>query len=441
MATFSKHDRRRVSVPLETGNQVRQQNRERNHVLALDTRSAAIGRILALQRTAGNRATTNLVRGMTPNPVVQRVGRESLTKGSPVYFPNMAVLPGHRWVDPGATAEVVAVPASGDVTVRLTSGAYQGEEVGIDPRFVELAGAVERPESKSSNGGPKLNATANQILTAGDKRFLATLPDRSHFEEWLTTEKKDQRREILGMWDSSGKLTHVNVGGVAQTGEAPSVELPGTRPEKAAAFEEGLSVPTPPEHDPIEIRQNAVVTHTHPSGSALSKGDIAAAVEGDVAEMRAVGRFGSYSILRPATGWPAEYKDNKKLQTHLNGLYGDNGKAAEKWERRAALISLPSKKGQKGQKEKQIEVKDWRPKDTAALLVGETFSKDFFMIKHYANRELGAAFGFSSNADLSQLIAVRQELYEPREPTGADTRAGFGTDIVIVQNPSGTKEV
>jgi hypothetical protein len=249
----------------------------------------------------------------------------------------------------------------------------------------------EKTQTASGGGGPKLNDVARDILTADDKIFLAKLPSREQFEAWLQTHKANEKREILGMWDSSGRLTHVNVGGVAKTGEPPAVELPGKR----LPAEEGLAAPVSPDHESIEVRRNTVVTHTHPSGSALSKGDIAAAIDGDVAEMRSVGKFGTYSLRRPATGWPKDLADKAKLEKYLNILYRMTGPAA--WADYAKTLGeeRPKNEKRKGAATSEntkasaiYQIANWRPKNEAALLIGTTFAEDMFMEKHFANLAL-----------------------------------------------------
>jgi hypothetical protein len=238
------------------------------------------------------------------------------------------------------------------------------------------------------------------------------------------------------MWNSAGVLTHVNVGGVAKAGEAPAVELPGKR---LAPAEEGLAASVAPEHESIEVRRDTVVTHTHPSGSALSKGDIAAAIDGDVAEMRAVGKFGTYTLRRPQAGWPKQLADKKKLETYLSILYRVDGPKA--WRQKAESLGGEAPKQKRGVA-KTLETRkgpdiyafaNWRAKDSAALLIGDTFAADMFMEKHYANLALKDLFSaeFSTTADLNALIQERLKLYEPRESTGADKRAGFGYELNI----------
>ena len=54
----------------------------------------------------------------------------------------------------------------------------------------------------------------------------------------------------------------------------------------------------------VPMLEDAVFTHNHPSGGPFSAADIFVAAEGNVLEMRAVGGRYTYSLVRPANGWP-----------------------------------------------------------------------------------------------------------------------------------------
>lgn len=54
----------------------------------------------------------------------------------------------------------------------------------------------------------------------------------------------------------------------------------------------------------LDRLRDLVVTHNHPSGASFSPYDISTFVQADVAEFRAVGRYGLYRLTRPVGGWP-----------------------------------------------------------------------------------------------------------------------------------------
>ena len=84
--------------------------------------------LLALQRSAGNRAVIS---------VVQRSRREALQPKVNVVFPTMTVV--HNWwIQPGTRGLVEAVPNNGDVTISLRSGEYAGERVQVSPAYVDV---------------------------------------------------------------------------------------------------------------------------------------------------------------------------------------------------------------------------------------------------------------------------------------------------------------
>ncbi|HTX01618.1 MAG TPA: hypothetical protein VMD59_22740 [Acidimicrobiales bacterium] len=96
-----------------------------------------------------------------------------------VHFPSMTVLPGNWWITPMTTATVVAVPESGRITVKLTSGDYSGHEVQIDPRYVELSGSKPVATDPSASGGRESRPISGGEGTTPKEPSSSVVPDTS----------------------------------------------------------------------------------------------------------------------------------------------------------------------------------------------------------------------------------------------------------------------
>ena len=55
--------------------------------------------------------------------------------------------------------------------------------------------------------------------------------------------------------------------------------------------------------DSLNKLKDATITHNHPASGTFSREDITLAISGDVAEIRAVSKEGTYSLKRPKDGW------------------------------------------------------------------------------------------------------------------------------------------
>lgn len=164
----------------------------------------------------------------------------------------------------------------------------------------------------------------------------------------------------------------------------------------------------------------AVLTHTHPDGSPLSRGDVSAAHGKNMQEIRAVGRNGVFSLRRNKATWIAK-------PTAITEYYAMQGPAA--WKAAAGrFVADPAK---------------YRPNlavpDTKR---GATFAGDLCMGEHFACKELAARFKWIyEHPDEAQLAATRLALYEVRDATGSDKRAGFGGDTTPGKGTTGANEV
>lgn len=142
------------ALPRGLGNQAIQRLvRDGEHLEPLAAHAAGLGN-QAIQRVAVGALSGRSTSGEVLLPVIQRVRREDLQPGQTVVFPDMVVLPGNWWIKPGTLARVLTVPASGDIFVRIESGAYAGSEVKVAPSYVEhaesQASVPERPKGEQS---------------------------------------------------------------------------------------------------------------------------------------------------------------------------------------------------------------------------------------------------------------------------------------------------
>ena len=127
----------------------------------------------------------------------------------------------------------------------------------------------------------------------------------------------------------------------------------------------------------------AVLTHTHPDGSPLSRGDVSAAHGKNMEEIRAVGRNGVFSLRRSGRNWVSK-------PTAITEYYAMQGPAA--WKAAAGRFARDHAK--------------YRPNlaipDTKR---GATFAEDLCMGEHFACKELAAKFGWTyEHPDEAQLV-------------------------------------
>jgi hypothetical protein len=140
------------ALPRGIGNQAIQQLvRDWERLEPLAAHAAGLGN-QAIQRATARALSGRSTSGEVRLPVIQRARREDLQPLQTVVFPDMVVLPGNWWIKPGTLARVLTVPASGDIVVRIESGAYAGSKVKIAPSYVEdadsQASALEHPKSE-----------------------------------------------------------------------------------------------------------------------------------------------------------------------------------------------------------------------------------------------------------------------------------------------------
>ncbi len=63
--------------------------------------------------------------------------------------------------------------------------------------------------------------------------------------------------------------------------------------------------------DQFALLRDAVITHNHPNGASFSDADVQLATLADAAEIRVVGRDGTFVMVRPENGWP-KWGDRKE---------------------------------------------------------------------------------------------------------------------------------
>jgi len=170
---------------------------------------------------------------------------------------------------------------------------------------------------------------------------------------------------------------------------------------------------------------DAVVTHTHPAGSPLSGGDIRVAINANVAEMRAVGSNGAFSMKRGPNGWGIDPED-------AFGFYSQQGQRG--WAPYAQTICSSLKLDKPANE---------LPADTDSTVTkrGKTYAEDMFMSEHFACLALAQKFGWTyEHPDTEMLAKQRLALYELRELNKADERTGTKTDVTQSTKMQGLKE-
>jgi len=85
------------------------------------------------------------------------------------------------------------------------------------------------------------------------------------------------------------------------------------------------------QHNENQVRLNSrqrhrladkILVHNHPSGGPFSKGDILMAIQYNLAEVRATGKFGTYIMRRPERGWPTTENSTTLKNIYLSTLIG-----------------------------------------------------------------------------------------------------------------------
>jgi len=196
----------------------------------------------------------------------------------------------------------------------------------------------------------------------------------------------------------------------------------------------------------------SVLTHTHPDGSPLSRGDVMLAVKNNLLEIRATGRFGTYALRRSGDDWgkasvgevfsayagggaqawakmadervPDELK--KAARPRKGAATEDDAARSAPLGDRSAGLQAPTARGG-ATKPKATEL---RPKAQGGNKAGATFAEDLCMVEHYACLTLAAKFGLSyMHPDEAQLVGSRVALYEVRDAAADDKRAGMQYDL------------
>jgi hypothetical protein len=244
---------------------------------------------------------------------------------------------------------------------------------------------------------------AKTELTAEEIRFFEARPAVAQAEAQLQALMRGEGRlqgpvqYELGLIYKGGVLQQVLKGNAAKPGANAQVKV---SPEALQAAGGGTDL---------------VVTHNHPGGAPLSRGDVSLAVDPkrNLQEIRATGQYGSFAVGRRTTAWG-------KVDT--GAVFDAYARGEAAWSGACAAAD-----------------RDLRPRDPAAPDMGETFAKDNFMAKHYACRLLRDTFGAVvayAHPDEAVLIAARRGLYEERDARPDDSRAGWSSTQDLI--PGGT---
>jgi hypothetical protein len=231
------------------------------------------------------------------------------------------------------------------------------------------------------------------------------------FEHLKELGTEDAEKVLVGLLDTQDKREMLLA---YKDGALIAATIGATK--KAGAEKAQAPLPKDGKDDIIDVA-GTVITHTHPEGSPLSKGDVQIAIGRNVLEMRATGRNGTFALRRGADGWGAEVED-------VTEFYASKGPAV--WKSLADAV-VAEKFGQPAPKADQLFPIGG---DTASKQ-GANFAQDNCMQEHYALEELAKAHGLTYRSpDAKELAMWRLELYERRDGTGADKRAAFQGDFV-----------
>jgi len=233
-------------------------------------------------------------------------------------------------------------------------------------------------------------------------KVLGELPVSEAEDALVGLLARESKREMLLVY-KDGKLVNATLG-AAKSDDAP----------KATA-------PVPENVDLADT----VVTHTHPDGSPLSKGDILVAIDKNVLEIRATGRNGTFSMRRTGSDWG----DAKKLGSSVTSSYAFGGSSL--WKGSAKKFTG------------KVSPQEYRPnKSLVVAKRGANFAEDLSMVEHYACKELAKACKWTYSHPSEQSLAkARLSLYEIRGETGSDKREGFSSDTMPGKSGGGSLEV
>lgn len=164
-----------------------------------------------------------------------------------------------------------------------------------------------RGHGSSRGGGPG----GGVALGATERGYTQTLAKAMLSKE---VELKKNDFETTVAFDDDGNVTFTKVGGARRVS--------------------GISV---------SDVENRYVTHNHPTNASLSKSDVTSAIEGNMKEHRAAAPNFTYSMKRPAKGWPSlrkatsVYNDAENSITAWNQSYIRNYKGDKNVAHRRAL--------------------------------------------------------------------------------------------------------
>jgi Domain of unknown function (DUF4157) len=315
---------------------------------------------------------------ITPAPIPQRAIRVT----PPAAIPQQAT-----------TVTPAPIPQQ---AIRVTPAPPPQQATTVTP------GPVPLDTSISTGPTPQSAISLGEGLNEGEREFFANRPSLEQTEGELNRRMADKsnplKYEIGAVYDAD-QLKVVRRGKARTSGEGQTL----SENAQVEINEEDLNLANP------NSRDQMVVTHNHPGGAPLSDGDVGLAVGRGIREIRATGRYGTFSLKRTGPNWKISQED-------VQAAFGQGEKA---WQE-----VCESKYG---------KFSKYRPKDEKTTQVGTTFAQDFFLAKHYASMLLAnksdGAIEYT-HPDEKTLVAARLQLYEDRPAQGADKRIGFKTDYV-----------
>lgn len=265
-----------------------------------------------------------------------------------------------------------------------------------------LSETLARTVVEAAEGISALGAEHQGDLGAVSKRFEGLSLDEAETALVHLLDVHDKREVLLAYRD--GALLAATMGPAARAGDAKATApLPLTDDDDATAVD----------------LAGAVVTHTHPGGSPLSKADVSVAIDRNLQEIRATGRNGTFSLKRPAA--------RSDWGLTVEAVAGYFAAAMGTWRTRADLFVKPAKGDKAG-----LLAPNWLPRDDpSASKQGACFAEDNCMQEHFALLQVAKQSGaIYSGPGTAELAAWRIGFYERRQATGADSRKGFGTDYI-----------
>ncbi|MEP5104288.1 MAG: DUF4157 domain-containing protein [Ekhidna sp.] len=184
----------------------------------------------------------------------------------------------------------------------------------------------------------------------------------------------------LGFVYKKGRLKSLDIGGAA--GGVPGANAT-------------VSINQDKMSNSLRKSEEKVVTHNHPSGSPLSEGDVAQAADRNYKEIRATGRYGTFSMVRKKKVW------GPVTRIAIFNAFSTGGAAL--WD-----AATP------------VAYRDYVPIGVVGQnQTGATFKQDYFMDKYFAARRLARQFPNAvkyTAPDVNRLVQIRLTLYQAPVP-------------------------